>query len=211
MKTFRNSNPARTYTGPVKAKYGDYREYLVRDFKGRCGYTDCSHAWWGGGFQIDHFAPKKPKLSDKSHLPKFQALINDYSNLVYACPQVNRAKWNDWPSNDPSIPVVGGQGYLDPCLNLNDYFERTDSGGIRPKDHPVAKYMWSKLKLYLLRYELYWRMEQLAARLDRLDSFRVLPNLPKSVQAEILTAIADLTREYRAYFRYLETNYMAII
>jgi len=211
MKTFRSKHPSRTYTGPKKSSYGDYRADLARDFNGRCGYTDCSHAWWGGGFHIDHFAPKKPKIADPTQLAKFHALENEYSNLVYACPQVNRAKWNDWASNDPAVPVVDDKGYLDPCMDFNQYFERTDSGGIMPKDDPIAKYMWEKLKLYLFRYELYWRMEQLASRLDQLQKFRTLPKLPQNVQLEILTAIADLASEHRSYFQYLETNYAEII
>jgi hypothetical protein len=212
MKTFRNNHPQRTYTGTQKAHYRDYKDELRKDFHGRCGYTDCLDIWWGDGFNVDHFAPRKPKVINPIKLAKFTAKEHIYSNLVYACPQVNRAKSNDWASDDPDTFAAEDKGYLDPCtFDFNDYFERTDSGGIIPKDNPIARYMWAKLKLYLKRYELYWRLEQIIDRLERLTNMRSRLTLPAGIETELLRGIADLTQEHIKYLKYLQVNYPEII
>lgn len=203
MKPFRNSHPTRTYVGAAKASYKDYRKELEQDFNGRCAYTDCSQMWWADGFHIDHFVPKKPKLTDPARMAAFQAREHSYANLVYACPQVNRAKGNDWPSEDPDVAVVGDRGYVDPCSDFNTLFERTDSGGIVPKDNPIAKYMWEKLRLYLKRYELYWRIEQIIIRSKELLRLQEALTLPEAERVELLESIADLTREHNKYLEYL--------
>jgi len=211
MRKFRDSQPVRTYTGPKKNDYTKYHNLLAEDFNHRCGYTDCLDTWWGDGFNIDHFAPKKPKILDAEKLKKFDDLKNDYKNLVYSCPQVNRAKGADWASDDPSKAIVDGKGYLDPCVDFNEFFERSNSGGIMPKANPTAEYMWKKLKLYLIRYELYWRLEQLAQRKHRLHDFRRMLQLPEAIRLEVLTAIADLDEEFDKYWNYLRVDYRKLI
>jgi hypothetical protein len=212
MKTFRNKHPQRTYTGTAKEKYTEYHSELREDFNHRCAYTDCSDSWWQDGFHIDHFAPKEPRsVKDAVKKAKFKALENSYSNLVYACPQVNRSKQDDWPSDDPAISQVGDKGYIDPCTDFNEYFERTNEGAIVPKDNQIAKYMWKRLKLYLIRYELYWRMEQLAARSTRLASLSKTANLPDEIKSEAQGLMADLIEEHAKYERYLDANYRGII
>lgn len=211
MKTFRSSSPQRTYTGLQKSNYQDYREHLAQDFNHRCGYTDCRDMWWAGGFQIDHFAPQKPKITDAGKLAKFTALESVYGNLVYACPQINRAKSNDWATDDPEKPTTESMGYYDPCLDFNEYFERTDSGGIVPKADPVAEYMWRKLKLYLRRYEFFWRLDQLHDRKVELHRLRNLPGIPDAEKRDIVQAIVDLDDEFTSYLQYLSGNYSQIV
>jgi len=208
MKLFRDVWPKRNYSGVRRNNYKDYKDVLRQDFNGRCGYTHCLDIWWGDNFHIDHFAPQKPKIIDPVKLAKFTELEHEYSNLVYACPQVNLAKRNDWASDDPSISIHNDCGYLDPCnVDLNEYFERSDSGGIIPKDNPIAKYMWVKLKLYFKRYELYWRIEQIIKRLDQLNSLRRRLTLPTEIEREVLEGIADLTEEHIKYLKYLQVEY----
>lgn len=83
---FRIMAPKRTCT-KNRANYNAYKTFLAEDFNHRCGYTDCSDYWFGGKrtFQIDHFKPES----------KYPELKNEYSNLVYCCSYVNRAKWDD--------------------------------------------------------------------------------------------------------------------
>lgn len=211
MKTFRSQHPQRTYSGRKKTNYRDYHATLAEDFNHRCAYTDCRDYWWGDGFNIDHFAPREPGIEDVAKRAKFMALENDYANLVYACPQVNRAKSNDWPSDDPMVPIVGEQGYLDPCMDFNEYFERTDTGGIIPKDDPIARYMWRKLKLYLKRYELYWRLDQLHDQKLELHRLRRLPQLSDAHRQEIERTVTDLDEAYTSYIEYFAGNYRSII
>lgn len=206
MRVFRRKSPARTYSATPKKHYRQYKSNLREDFNHRCGYTDCQDLWWdsGTGFHIDHFAPKKPKLTNPSNLSKFKEKEHDYSNLVYVCPHVNRAKSNDWPSDDPLISIVGDNGYLDPCnVDLNEYFERTDAGKIMPKDNPVAKYMWSKLQLYLKRYEIYWRLDQLHEKKRKLIDLKQRLMLSAKQDDEIKNGIVELEIEYQKYIEYL--------
>lgn len=150
---FRNEAPKRTFTG----HYADYHKYkvaLADDFNHKCGYTHCSDFWFGGKgcFQIDHFKPK-------SVYPKLET---EYSNLVYACSYVNRAKWDDDSSN-----------YLDPCnVDYNLHFERTSTGEIVPLSDE-AKYMYSHLNLHLKRYAIIWMLDQLHEKIDRMETIVV--------------------------------------
>ena len=104
------SYPFRTYT-PIRTclksfnDYHAYKPYLEIDFCKKCGYTGCSQMWFGGRrtFQIDHLKPES----------KYPHLINEYSNLIYCCSYVNRAKWDDDSPN-----------YLDPCdVDYNNHFD----------------------------------------------------------------------------------------
>ncbi|MEN9548797.1 MAG: hypothetical protein RIR12_1388 [Bacteroidota bacterium] len=147
---FRDTPPARTYTGKELKDYKRYKDALESDFNKRCGYSDCHHDWFGGkrNYQIDHFKPKSiyPKLETK------------YSNLVYACSYVNRAKSDD------------DGNYIDPCdINYNDHFYRDELGNIYPLENSEpAKYMYRKLKLYLKRYSIIWMLEQLEIKKEHL-------------------------------------------
>lgn len=212
MRKFRNNHPTRTYTGVQKSHYTEYKNELRKDFNFRCGYTDCLDIWWGDGFHIDHFSPRKPNIADPVKLGKFTAREHLYTNLIYACPQVNRAKGNDWASDDPDVCTVGDKGYFDPCaVDFNIYFERLNAGGIVPKDHPIARYMWIKLKLYLKRYEIYWRLEQIFDGLDELISLKNKLELPDTIKEDVSNQIVELTEEYMKYFKYLQINYVGVV
>ena len=145
---FRDNPPARTYAGNELKDYKRYKDSLEKDFFQRCGYTYCQQDWFGGkrNFQIDHFKPKSihPELKTK------------YSNLIYSCSYVNRAK-----SDDIGI-------YLDPCdVDYNEHFYRNELGNIYPVEtSDSAKYMYRKLKLYLKRYSIIWMLEQLEIRME---------------------------------------------
>lgn len=161
MKPFRTLTPRRTCTSKYR-EYRKYKEDLRSDFGNRCGYCDDIDYLCGGikGFHIDHFRPRVP----------FAHLLNEYRNLVYACPYCNGSKSNDWPSGVENIAVLAdGRGYLDPCDDILDtHFERYDHGRIRPKT-PTGKYMYKKLKLGLRRHQLAWAYEQLEILLTELD------------------------------------------
>ncbi|NOQ27008.1 MAG: hypothetical protein GQ564_16730 [Bacteroidales bacterium] len=180
---FRNSSPKRTYSGKELSDYRRYKESLAKDFNSRCGYTDCSDFWFGGknNFQIDHFIPKSksPELETK------------YSNLVYSCSHVNRAKSDD----------VGK--YLDPCdMDYNEHFYRDDLGNIYPKEHSEsAKNMYIKLKLYLKRYSIIWMLDQLEQRMYRLQE---IIELTKDIEAKEL--LVEITMKYNNHKKYLRVT-----
>ena len=174
---FRIKMPVRTFEG----YYSDYHRYknkLAEGFNHKCGYTDCSDHWFGGArtFQIDHFLPAS----------KYPEKECDYSNLVYCCSYVNRAKWDD------DNPL-----YLDPCDNdYNDHFERDENGFICAKT-ANASYMVDKLHLSLARYAIMWNLDRLEDRIDKLQKIEE----PKDIELHHL--LQDLLLAYFSYVRSL--------
>jgi hypothetical protein len=186
MNPFREITPIRTYT--IKhTNYRDYKVPLAKDFKNRCGYTNCSDTWFGGrnNFHIDHFIPWKKHTHDLPHLK------TDYSNLVYCCSYVNILK-----SNDEGL-------YLDPCnIDYNEHFYRDDVGNIFPVDNSEsAKYMYQKLKLYLKRYGIIWLLDQLEAKKEQLFDL-----MQKYENQEIKDLYIQIDRKYVDYKKYLNTE-----
>lgn len=151
---FRNHIPIRKYSKNYST-YTSYKKYLAEDFNYRCGYTDCPDFWFGGkaNFHIDHFIPWKNHLDQPS-------LKTDYSNLVYCCSYVNILKSNDETN------------YLDPCqVDYNEHFFRNISGQIKPNTESVAaNYMYSKLKMYMSRYQIIWMLDNLFDKLESLSN-----------------------------------------
>lgn len=179
------SHPFRTYTPKrtckkSRADYHAYKPYLENDFCKKCGYTGCSQIWFGGRrtFQIDHLKPKS----------KYPHLINDYSNLVYCCSYVNRAKSDDDSPN-----------YLDPCdVDYNMHFERNDMGYIIPKSDQ-ARYMVEHMDLDLFRYAIIWNLDRLKERI------KILEKIDNPSQ-EVKDLMLEIYKEFIQYLDYLEVN-----
>jgi hypothetical protein len=177
---FRDTSPSRNYTGKELTDYKRYKDSLEKDFCKRCGYTYCQQDWFGGkrNFQIDHFKPKSihPELETK------------YSNLVYSCSYVNRAKSDD----------IGT--YIDPCdIDYNEHFYRDELGNIYPVEtSDSAKYMYKKLKLYLKRYSIIWMLEQLEIKKEHLWKLIEEHEDPDAKDLYIL-----IDRQYVNYKKYL--------
>lgn len=188
MKTikFRQQKPTRTCTKKYK-NYRDYKKFIAEDFNNKCGYTDCSHFWFGGRntFHIDHFKPfsKNPKLQ------------TDYANLVYCCSYVNILKSND--EGD----------YIDPCdVDFNEHFERKKDGTIIPKTSSnAAKYMHGKLQLSLVRYGIIWMLDEIFNRLVELQK---AINNPKNIKIknDLRIIHSELAEEFTTYLQYLKVN-----
>tara|TARA_R110002049_G_scaffold277220_1_gene455675 strand:+ start:7319 stop:7894 length:576 start_codon:yes stop_codon:yes gene_type:complete len=177
--------PKRTYSGSKLASYRGYKKYLTLDFQGRCGYTNCSHLWFGGSknFHIDHFKPKS----------KYPQLETDYKNLVYSCSYVNIAKSDD------------DFDYLDPCNeDYNEHFYRDVKGNIFPIDTSAkAVYMHTKLKLYLSRYSIIYMLDILLEKMSKIRD--VITNMEDCPQKdEILILQGELANEFIGYLKYLE-------
>lgn len=178
---FRDSPPQRTYSGKEFSDYRRYKDFLAKDFKSRCGYTDCYDFWFGGknNFQIDHF---------KSQL-KHPELATKYENLVYSCSYVNRAKSDD----------VGN--YIDPVnVDYNDHFYRDELGNIYPKDHSeCAKYMYIRLKLYLKRHSIIWMLDQLEQRMFKLQE--LIESFNNQDAKDLLIEITFRYNNYKKHLR----------
>jgi hypothetical protein len=180
---FRNTTPERKYSGRELADYRGYKDILANDFKSRCGYTGCLDFWFGGktNFQIDHFKPKSiyPELERK------------YTNLVYSCSYVNRAK-----SNDDGM-------YLDPVdVDYNLHFYRDKLGNIYPReDSEAAKYMYIKLKLYLKRYSIIWMLDELEQRMFQLQE--IIEESDNLHAKELFIQISFKYNNYKKHLRAL--------
>jgi len=184
---FRNHWPKRTYAGPELKPYQRYKSFLADDFKNRCGYTDCAHRWFGGRrtFQIDHF--KCLKIN-----PELEFV---YSNLVYSCSYINRAKSAD--VNE----------YLDPCeVDYNEHFYRNELGEISAKsESPVAMYMWKTLRLHLERYSLIWLLDNLKNKMESLKE-KIESTTDDPEKDKLLKIQGELVNEFLKYFNYLEVQ-----
>lgn len=177
------SIPVRNYNGIELNNYRGYKKYLRNDFKKKCGYTSCIDEWFGGviSFQIDHFMPQS----------EYPELRNKYSNLIYCCSYVNRAKSNDEGN------------YLDPCnTDYNLHFYRNDQGDIMPfTSSSNAVYMHKKLKLYLKRYSIIWTLEQLEHKMETLDGL-----IEKTGDPDAYKLFYQVTKKYMVYKKYLRAQ-----
>jgi len=138
--------PCRSDDVKPRKNYRGYKAQLREDFNKSCGYCGDDDSFLGcqRGFHIDHFAPKN----------SFSHLEVEYSNLVYACPFCNLAKGDDWPSDNAEVNIVDGKGYINPCDDsFDDHLRRNEGGQIIAKSE-IGQYMYTKLKLYLLRHRL---------------------------------------------------------
>lgn len=175
------SIPVRTYNGPDLTNYRHYKEHLRNDFKKKCGYTNCIDDWFGGvsTFQIDHFLPQS----------KYPELKTKYSNLIYSCSYVNRAKSNDEGN------------YLDPCdEDYNAHFFRNNQGEILAiSTSAKAVYMHKRLKLYLKRYSIIWTLEQLEQSMETLRT--LIENTNDDGAKELFVQITMKYMDYKKYLR----------
>ncbi|MCD4746960.1 MAG: hypothetical protein K8R58_11750 [Bacteroidales bacterium] len=120
---------------------------------------------------------------------------------------MNRAKSNDWVSSDKNIPVVDGEGYIDPCKSdFNDHFERDSQGNILARNSsPVAKYMCTKLKLYLKRYAIIWTLDQIYTVMKLLKD-KIEMTVDGDGKKELISALGELSMEFLDYLKYLEAE-----
>jgi hypothetical protein len=137
-------------------------------------------AEFGGhyNFHIDHFRPQS----------LFLELINDYSNLYYACSICNTYKSDTWPTEEQ---IARGRRFLDPCADdYTAHFEQQPDGTLRELTEP-AKYTSAHLRLnrqqlvqlrqkrkeqeqiFLKRFSL---IQENLQRIDRLLSVASLPD-----------------------------------
>ena len=116
------------------------------------------------------------------------SLAHKYSNLIYSCSYVNRAKSDD----------IGN--YIDPVdVDYNQHFYRDELGNIYPKENSeAAKYMYVKLKLYLKRHSIIWMLDQLEQRMFKLQE---LIEATKNEEAKEL--FIEITMKYNNHKRYL--------
>lgn len=190
----RYEEPKRTCT-KVYSHYRTYKKHLAADFLNRCGYCGDFDGWIGGisAYHIDHFAPKK----------KFELLMNNYDNLVYACPYCNRFKSDEWPSESHEINVVENVGFIDPCDGVyEEHLYRNPNGSIVPSTE-LGEYIYNKLQLSLTRHKVLWNLSKLSKLKFQLKEKIEKANLPTDKKKRVEASYLELSLEADKYMEYL--------
>ena len=190
---FRNEVPIRSFTKEYK-NYRSYKIPLSKDFYRRCGYCNDYDFWSGGpsSYHIDHFAPKS----------KFKQLENKYSNLVYSCPYCNRYKSDDWLSDSAYISIINNEGYIDPCdYSFDSSLSRKISGEII-YENEVGRYMYLKMKLFLKRHSIIYKLTVLYELMSKLG-YILEGNQIEECKDNIKEAYIELSLEFNRYLKYL--------
>jgi len=182
----RSQLPTRTFTKQYK-DYKRYKKHLQKDFNEKCGYCDDHDRYMGGigSYQIDHFAPKK-----------FSTLVNQYQNLVYACPFCNNAKSDKWASNEEDKSVVNDEGFIDPCSEqYESHLDRSEKGKIVPLTN-LGKYMHANLDLHLKRHETIWKLHNIYVEISTIKKL-----LSEGVQISeaLKTKLGQLNADFVEY------------
>lgn len=187
---FRNDPPPKRTCKKNYINYKSFKNHLAFDFKNRCGYTNCNDFWFGGknNFHIDHFIPWKKH-------PDRPSLKTDYSNLVYTCSYVNIIKSND--EGD----------YIDPCdVDYNLHFYRDNIGNILPyQKSSAANYMYNRLKLFMLRYQIIWMLDNLYAKMKKIK-IAIEATADGDLKNNLLVTQGELSNLFIEYIEYLKKN-----
>ncbi len=148
----------RTDVGELK-QYQEARDELTEDFHGMCGYCGKSGMIMHQRFHIDHFVPQ-------SLAPE---RINDYNNLVLACPKCNRTKSKKWPTKDKKIHHDGRVGFVDPATEEFDQHIGRDEQGYINGITELGRHMCKNLHFDIRRTDLYWKIQLLYQTQNRLE------------------------------------------
>lgn len=191
--------PIRSYTGEKWTTNITNKKYLAIDFKHRCAYCDDLDNIYNGQdtYAVEHFAPKG----------KFPHLRYTYDNLLYACRFCNTSKSDDWPSDSPSINVVGECGYIDPCTNeYYKHLDRDDNTGCIFYKTEIGKYMYYHLKLYLKRHSIIFMIEKLEAKREELKD-SIDEDVKKGIDVSVKEqALLVLDNEFFSYYGQLRAE-----
>lgn len=155
--------PVRSYTGEQWKTNKTNKKYLAIDFDHRCAYCDDLDSVYAGreSYAVEHFAPKE----------KFPKLEYTYDNLLYACRFCNTFKSDDWPSDSPTVNIVGDRGYIDPCTNeYYEHLDRDENTGCIYYKTEIGKYMYEHLRLYLKRHSIIFMVEKLEEKRTELKA-----------------------------------------
>lgn len=139
--------------------YPEAKPLLERDFYFLCGYCGKDGKLMHERFHIDHFVPKS---LDEDR-------VNDYYNLVLACPKCNLAKSDKWPTEDAQRSNNGTVGFVDPATEeFDEHLERNDKGYVVGKTL-VGQDMCRMLHLDIRRTDIYWKIGQLRIMQQELE------------------------------------------
>lgn len=111
-------------------EYRDWKPILAKEGFYQCVYCSISDSKMGGIriFHVEHYRPKKNKNFNFSHL------VNQITNLFYACPICNSFKSNDWYEEE-KYKDLDKVHYPNPSeINYATLFEVDDNGYLTGKN-----------------------------------------------------------------------------
>ena len=191
--------PVRSYTGEKWRTNATNKKYLAIDFNHRCAYCDDLDDIYTDQalYAVEHFAPKS----------KFPQLKYTYDNLLYACRFCNASKSDDWPSNSPTVNIVGECGYIDPCTEeYYKHLDRDDKTGRIFYKTELGKYMYNHLKLYLKRHSIIYMIEKLIEKRTELKE-SIDKDKKRGIDVSIKEkALFVLDDEFFSYYDQLRTE-----
>lgn len=170
---------------PANLEYSTYKPYLRADFWHSCAYCTMSEAEAQAiRFTIDHYEPKEARKD----------LVNEYSNLMYACDECNIRKGDRYP---PVEARKDGHRFFRPDQDIrSDHFQRSEIY-LRDKSN-VGYYTIQALDLNRASLR---RIRDLRARLTECDQYiiegitalRAFPTdrLPKQIRASVVRKIKE--------------------
>ena len=164
-----------------RAGYRNAEPYLRRDFDYRCAYC-CVHEQQMGGSQafcIDHFKPRSRG-----------GLVNDYTNLYWACIPCNMIKHDKWPTREQ---LRQGYRFADPCSEQDGgvHFVESDEGLLQPIT-PCGEYHVS-----MLRLNRPWLQKLRRERGHKQSRLNEAHQLRKELEQAVKARPADATTEIR--------------
>jgi len=122
-------------------EYSHYKQEIRQDSLERCVYCDSHENEIGGQetMELDHFRPRKYQ--------QHHHLVNDPTNLVWACRGCNNLKRDHWPALGTDSSIRDNEGFVDPFNSNRAEFFRVESDGELVALRPPAQYMIGLLVL----------------------------------------------------------------
>lgn len=180
-----------------KSPYRMYRTDLQKDFMGRCCYCNMSDELITTSFHIDHFIPRKEFEGKKN------SLLEDYNNLMWACPKCNLSKKDQYSGDIMSTNKIENGLFYNPVeVDYNSIFYR-DNRGVICSDDEKGKQMIKALKLYRPVHRIGWLVERLE-KAENMLKIQVDTATDKKKQEdykEIHRLVASKTVEYEQLLR----------
>jgi len=133
--------PKENSTKPRIGKtYRDWKEIIAQEGNHQCVYCAIHEANFGGirNYHVEHY---KPKSRDE-----FKVLINEITNLYYACSICNCFKGNDWP--EEPLDDLSNCSYPNPSVvDYKNIFKIDQITGCIEGLNTASKYILNKLNL----------------------------------------------------------------
>jgi hypothetical protein len=170
---------------PAGLDYGEYKPFLRVDFWHSCAYCTMSEAEAQAiRFTVDHYESRKSRGD----------LVNEYTNLMYACDECNSRKGDRYP---PQEARKDGFRFFRPDQDIrSEHFERNEIW-LREKTN-VGFYTINALDLNRKSLK---KLRELRARLSETDQYIVegitalreypVDTLPKDIRARALKKIKE--------------------